>query len=248
MMEAEIVVVADAGALAQEAAARFVSLAQEATEARGRFSVALAGGSTPRGLYERLGEVPYRNRVPWTQVHLFWGDERLVAPDDPGSNYRLAAETFVVRVPLPPENVHRMAGELAPEAAVRAYRRALEDFFCGPRPRFDLVLLGLGSDGHTASLFAGAEVLEEKGEIVAAVEADYEGRPAGRLTLTLPAINSARQVLFMVAGEDKAGIVREVLEGPAGRFPAQRVAPNAGHLTWLLDAGSASALRGVGYR
>jgi 6-phosphogluconolactonase len=247
-MEAEIVVVADASALAEEAAARFVRLAQEATQSRGRFSAALAGGSTPRELYERLGRAPYRDQVPWPQVHLFWGDERRVPPDDPGSNYRLAAETFVTRVPLPPENVHRMAGELAPQAAVRAYRRDLEDFFCGPRPRFDLVLLGLGGDGHTASLFPGAETLEKKTETVAAVEADYAGRPAGRLTLTLPAINTARHVMFLVAGEDKAGIVGEVLEGPAGRFPAQRVAPHAGHLTWLLDAGAASALGEAGQR
>ena len=242
-MEAEIVVVADAGGLAREAAGRFVRLAQEAVQARGRFSVALAGGGTPRGLYERLGEMPYRDQVPWPQVHLFWGDERRVPPDDPGSNYHLAAETFLPRVPLPPDNVHRMEGELEPEAAVRAYRRVLEDFFCGPRPRFDLVLLGLGSDGHTASLFPGAEVLEEKAETVAAVEADYEGRPAGRLTLTLPAINAARHVLFLVAGEGKATIVREVLEGPTGRLPAQRVAPHAGQLTWLLDVGAAGALR-----
>jgi 6-phosphogluconolactonase len=241
-MDRQVIVVPDAETLAQEAAGRFSEEARAAVESRGRFSVALSGGSTPEGTYRLLGREPYRDRVPWDRVHLFWGDERCVPPDDPGSNYHMADQTLIAHVPIPAENVHRMPGELAPEAAARAYRRELEDFFCGPLPRLDLVLLGLGSDGHTASLFPGAESLEALSDTVLAVEADYEGRPARRVTLTLPAINAARQVLFLVSGESKAEIVARVLGTRTGDLPAERVCPIAGELVWLLDEPAAGAL------
>jgi 6-phosphogluconolactonase len=189
-----------------------------------------------------LAGEPYRARIPWDQVHLFWGDERCVPPDDPGSNYHLAGETLISQVPIPPENVHRMRGELEPGAAARAYERELHDYFCGPRPRFDLVLLGLGEDGHTASLFPDSPLLAEAERLVAPATALYQDRPAQRLTLTLPAINSARQVLFLVGGSAKSQIVQSVVEGPAGQLPAQRIQPTAGQLTWLLDAAAASSL------
>jgi 6-phosphogluconolactonase len=241
-MDAEIVIVPDAEALAREAARRFADLAREAAGSRGRFSVALSGGSTPRKLFRLLAEEPYRAQVPWKQVHLFWGDERCVAPDDSGSNYRLAEEALIAHVPIPPENVHRIRGEVEADMAAQAYENRLQDFFCGPRPRFDLVLLGLGEDGHTASLFPGSPLLDEKERLAAAATVSYQDRPAQRVTLMLPAINTARQVLFLVAGYAKAEVVQAVIEGPAGRYPAQRIRPTAGHLTWLLDTEAASRL------
>jgi 6-phosphogluconolactonase len=239
-----IVVMSDPEALAHEAAKRFAELVQEAAGARGRFSVALSGGSTPGRLYELLAGDPYRARIPWHQVHLFWGDERCVPPGDPGSNYRLANETLISQVPIPAENVHRMRGELEPGAAARVYERVLEDFFCGPRARFDLVLLGLGEDGHTASLFPDSPVMAEAQRLVAPATALYQDRPAQRMTLTLPAINTSRQVLFLVSGSAKAQVVQAVVEGPEGHLPAQRIQPTAGQLTWLLDAAAAGLLGG----
>jgi len=241
-VDRQVIVVPDAAALAQEAAGRILEQARAAVESRGRFSLALSGGSTPQDTYRLLAQEPYRDQVPWDKVHLFWGDERCVPPDDPGSNYHLADRLLISRVPIPAENVHRIPGELAPEAAARAYRRELEDFFCGPAPRLDLVLLGLGGDGHTASLFPGAESLEALSDTVLPAEAEYEGRPAQRVTLALPAINAARQILFLVSGEAKAGIVAQVLGSRSGSLPAERVCPTAGELVWLLDEPAASGL------
>lgn len=242
-MKPEIFVVPDSEVVAREAAQRLTNLALEAVESRGRFSVALSGGSTPGALYKLLAEDPYRGQIPWQGVHLFWGDERCVPPDDQCSNYWLVSETLIAHVPIPSENVHRVHGELGPEVAARSYARALRDYFCGPRTRFDLVLLGLGGDGHTASLFPESDALREKERLAAAVEAHYQDRPAHRVTLSLPAINSARQVLFLVTGSAKAGILQAVLEGPDRGLPAQRIRPTAGQLTWLLDAAAASQLR-----
>jgi 6-phosphogluconolactonase len=236
------VVLPDPGQLAEEAARHFATQAREAVGTHGRFSVVLSGGSTPEGLYRRLGQPAYRDQVPWDAVHLFWGDERCVAPDHPESNYRLAHDTLLEHVPIPPDHVHRMRGEGEPDAAARAYARALEDFFCGPHPRFDLVLLGLGEDGHTASLFPGSHALEETERLVVAVEADYGSRPTCRLTLTPPALRAARHVLFLVTGAGKASILAQVLTGEAGELPAMRVAPTAGEVTWLVDEAAARAL------
>jgi 6-phosphogluconolactonase len=241
-MNPEVVVLPDTQPLARAAARRFANLAGRAVKTRGRFSSALSGGSTPGTLYRWLAEDACRDHISWDKVHLFWGDERCVPPDDPGSNYRLAHETLIARVPIPDSNVHRIPAELEPEAAARAYAEVLRGFFGGPWPHFDLVLLGLGSDGHVASLFPGSPALHETARPVVAVTAQYEDRPARRVTLTLPAINAARHVLFLVSGETKAGILQAVLEGPAGQFPAQQVHPTAGRLTWLLDAGAASRL------
>jgi 6-phosphogluconolactonase len=243
-MDAEIVIVPDPEALAREAGRRFVALAREAAGSRGRFSVALSGGSTPGKLYRHLAGEPHRAKIPWAEVHLFWGDERCVPPGDAGSNFHLAEETLISRVPIPPENVHRVRGELEPGRAARAYEQELQDFFCGPRARFDLVLLGLGADGHTASLFPGSPVLAETERLVVAANAVYQDRPAQRVTLTLPAINSARQILFLVTGSAKAAVVQSVVEGSDERLPAQRIQPAAGQLTWLLDAEAARLIGG----
>jgi 6-phosphogluconolactonase len=243
-MDAEVVVLPDPGALAHEAARRFIALAREAAGSRGRFSVALSGGSTPVELYCLLAEEPYRSQIPWEAVHLFWGDERCVPPDNPNSNYHLADETLVSRVPIPPENVRRVRGELEPASAARDYEQEIQDFFCGPHARFDLILLGLGEDGHTASLFPDSPALVETERLVVAATAVYQDRPAQRVTLTLPVLNSARHVLFLVTGSAKAGAVQAVLEGADEQLPARQIQPMAGQLTWLLDAEAARLLEG----
>lgn len=242
-MRAEIVIFPDLEGLTRGAARRFVGQAVRAVTARGRFSVALSGGATPGALYRLLAQEPYRGRIPWQGVHLFWGDERCVPPDRTESNYRLAVEALILRVPIPPDNIRRVLGELEPEIAARLYETGLRDFFGCPQTRFDLVLLGLGEDGHTASLFPGSAALDESERLAVAVEAHYQDRPAYRVTLTLPAINSARQVWLLVSGSAKAEIVRAVLEGHDDRLPARRICPTAGRLTWLLDREAARLLR-----
>ncbi len=229
-MDAEVVIVPDPKALAHEAAERFAHLAREAAESRGRFGVALSGGSTPQALYRLLALEPYYSQVPWAQVHLFWADERSVPPDHPSSNYRLAYEALIAEVRIPTDNVHRIRGELAPDAAARAYDRDLLRFFGGLQPRFDLVLLGLGSDGHTASLFPSSAALEETKRLAVATTAFYGNRPAERVTLTLPVLNAARQVLFLVSGaeqsQDRIGCAGERRASPpcAARPPGCRKA------------------------
>jgi 6-phosphogluconolactonase len=179
-MESGIVVHEDASELAREAAQHFARQSVDASRSRGRFSVALSGGSTPSALYQLLAEEPYRGQIPWADVHVFWGDERCVPPDDPDSNYGQAQASFLSRAPIPSGNVHRIQGELDPSAAARVYDAALQGFFCGPRIRFDMVLLGLGTDGHTASLFPGSPAVQEAERLAAAVVGEYGGRPARR--------------------------------------------------------------------
>ena len=233
----------DTEALARAAAEQFVTLAREAIARRGRFSVALAGGSTPRPTYERLSGEPFASQVDWTRVHIFWGDERCVPPDHPESNYRMARETLLDRLTIPAANVHRIPCEQAPEQAAAAYEATLRAFFAegktpseeDPIPRFDLILLGLGEDGHTASLFPGTAVLHEEERWVVATYVEKLG--AWRVTLTPVVLNAAAHVTFLVAGKHKAQRLREVLMGPyqPDRLPAQIVRPHRGHLTWLLD-------------
>ena len=244
--EPEIVVQPSLEALSREAAARFQRLAADSIAAAGRFSVALSGGSTPRALYRLLGQPPLREAIDWPRVHLFWGDERFVPADHPDSNYRLAREAFISRVPIPAANVHPVptaGGD--PQAAAAQYEETLRRFFApseGEAPRFDLVLLGLGADGHTASLFPGSPALDEDRRPVVAAYVPKLG--AWRLTLTPPALRGARHVVFLVSGSNKASVLREVLEGPYDphRLPAQLVRPDKGELTWLLDEAAASLL------
>ncbi len=219
---------------------------QAAVAARGRAAVALAGGRTPREAYARLAEPPCREAVDWSRLEIFWGDERCVPPDHPDSNFRMAREVLLSRVPVPLANIHRLRGELEdPETAAREYEAVLRTTLrpLGDRPpRLDLVLLGLGPDGHTASLFPGTAVLREARSWVR--PAWVEQLQAWRLTLTLPVINAARHVLFLVTGADKAPVVQAVLEGPRdpGRLPAQLVAPTEGRVEWLLDREAAARL------
>ncbi|HHS97595.1 MAG TPA: 6-phosphogluconolactonase [Chloroflexi bacterium] len=220
----------DRNALARAAAERFVAAADEAVRARGRFFVALAGGSTPRPAYRLLADPACASRVDWDRVHLFWGDERCVPPDHPESNYRMVREALLDRVPIPVENVHRIRGEWPPEEAAAAYEAELRAIF-GPDGRLDLVLLGLGADGHTASLFPGSAALDERERWVAAVFADPVG--TWRITLTPPALNGAREVLFLVVGKPKAEALARVLAG--WDLPAGRIRPRSGRLSWFVD-------------
>jgi 6-phosphogluconolactonase len=236
----------DGEALALRAADLFALAAQEAAAARGRFAVALSGGETPRALYRLLARQQFSQKVPWRRVHLYWGDERCVPPDDAASNYGMARDAFIKHVPIVPANVHRMRGEDPPGEAAPAYDAELRGLAAQERPRrevpvFDLVLLGLGGDGHTASLFSHSEALPESARFCVATQAP-DGSP--RLTVTYPVVNAARRVWFLVSGAAKAGMVAEVLEGlrvPAA-VPAQGVAPLHGQLTWLLDEAAAAEL------
>lgn len=239
----DIQVLEDTTALAQEAADRFVAAAEEAIENRGRFTVALSGGSTPQEAYSRLAEPTLATRVSWRNVHLFWGDERCVPPDHPDSNYRMARKTLLQKVPIPQANVHRIQGELDPDSAADAYADELRSFFgSDERPRFDLIFLGLGKDGHIASLFPGSAALRETEQWVLAVFA--EALQAWRVTLTPPVLNSARQLSFLVSGKSKAERLQEVLEGepPPEPLPAQLIQPLNGQVTWLVDQAAAARL------
>jgi len=232
----------DPEALAQAVAERFVARAVEAVAARGRFAVALAGGTTPRAAYALLALPHYAARVDWARVHVFWGDERCVPPEHPDSNYRMARQALLEHVPIPLENVHRLRGELDPRQAADACERELRSFFAGGPPAFDLVLLGLGRDGHTASLFPGAAAPGETGRW--AVAEYVEALGAWRLTLTPVLFNAAAEVIFMVSGADKAERLRQVIVGPyqPQRLPAQAIRPVQGNLRWLVDAAAAGWL------
>jgi 6-phosphogluconolactonase len=229
------------------AAALFVAAAVDAIRTRSTFTVALAGGSTPRNLYLLLARDAERSAaVDWTRVQFFWGDERLVPPDHARSNFRMACETMLDRLPIDPARVRRIKGEY-PDAPMAAeeYEQDLSRAFAagdGELPRFDLVLLGLGADGHTASLFPAAAALHEQQRWVVATQA-----PSGdveRITLTPPIINNALEVIFLVSGADKAEALRGVLEGPfdPDRLPAQLIAPRDGRLIWLMDTPAAHLL------
>jgi 6-phosphogluconolactonase len=245
----EIRVYPDAGELARAAARHFSELAKEYVARDGRFTVALSGGSTPRATFELLAREPYARDVPWPSVYFFWGDERMVPPDHPESNYRMAREALLDSVPVPRKNVFRMAGEAEdPKLAAEEYSARLREFFNlrpGPPPelpRFDLVLLGMGADGHTASLFPKTEALRAGEEV--AVANHVEKLNADRLTLTPATINNARNATFLVAGDDKAPALKSVLEGPRDpeAYPSQLIRPREGRLLWLSDSGAAKLL------
>lgn len=240
----EIVVFDDPAALADGAARAIVDAAHAARAARGRFMVALSGGATPRETYARLAQPPFVGSMPWAQTFLFFGDERWVPPDHPDSNYRMASETLLGTVPVPRDQVFPMpVATDDPDAAAAAYARTLVEVFGlrrGELPRFDLVLLGMGLDGHTASLFPGSPALKEIFRPVAAVHAAAAAIPQ-RLTLTFPVLNAAACALFLVAGAEKAKAVKAVLADGA-LSPAGMVRPADGRLVWMLDRAAAAKL------
>lgn len=226
----------------QAAADMVAQLAKQAIIERGRFSLVLSGGSTPRALYRLLASSPYQDEIEWANVHVFWGDERCVPPHAAESNYRMARESLLDHVAIPPANIHRIFGELSPEDAAKDYAQALLSSFGDGIPQFDLVLLGMGDDGHTASLFPHTAALGETQKWVAANHVPQ--KDVWRITLTLPVINAARQIIFLVAGVQKAERLREILNGPRQPLdlPAQSIQPTNGNLVWLVDAAAASAL------
>jgi 6-phosphogluconolactonase len=228
---------ADNNELARAAAEHFLHRCNDAVAQRGLFTVALSGGSTPKALYELLAD-QFRDRIPWSSIHFYWSDERHVPPDHPESNYRIAYQAMLSRVPVSPANVHRILSENPAAEAARDYEDTIKEI--GQDPRLDLILLGLGTDGHTASIFPGSEVLHETERLVAAPW--VEKLNAFRITMTLPLLNNGASVVFLVSGAEKAQIVKEVLEGPE-IYPAQAVKPTSGELIWMLDQDAAKELR-----
>ena len=233
----EIKVVPDLNALVEEAADRVASAARSALSDHEFFSIALSGGSTPEPVYRRLTEEPYRSAIDWARVRVYFGDERCVPPDSAQSNYHMAQGAMLSKVPIPPQNVFRMRGEIDPNDAAIEYGKLLKEHF--QDGGLDLILLGMGDDGHTASLFPGTEALKEtKHRCVANFVPKMN---TWRITMSAPFINKADRVMFMVSGAGKAQRVAEVLEGPRDpeRLPSQLIHPVNGHLTWLLDSGAA---------
>ena len=233
--------------LSQAAAERLISIGRAVTASGGRFSLVLSGGSTPRRLFQMLCAAPYRDRVDWTKVEFFWGDERSVPPDHPDSNYRMANEALLGRLPLNPEQVHRMKSEDEDlERSARDYQKEIAQVFHlpehGPPPSFDLVLLGLGPDGHTASLFPYTSAIMERESWV--VKNHVPKLNTNRITMTVPILNRAKTILFLVAGGDKAEALHAVLDGPRDpqRLPAQLIQNHGGDLVWMTDAAAATRL------
>ena len=245
MMTPTIRIFPDIDSLSRAAAELFVETAQRAVAERGRFLAALSGGGTPNGLYRLLADDPYRSRVDWSRTHVFWGDERCVPPDDPGSNYGQAHDILLARVPIPGGNIQRVEGELDPQTASDDYAQVLKRYAEPGQdwPRFDLVLLGLGEDGHTASLFPGSPV--EADSPTLAVTANYQDRPANRVTMTPLVINDARNIIFLATGANKAVTLTRVLSDlrTLDDLPAQRIQPTDGRITWLVDEAAAGKLK-----
>ena len=246
-MDREIRILADGAAIARRAAGEFVQGAVSAVREKGSFNVALAGGSTPKALYGLLANDPaLRSEIPWAKIHLFFGDERHVPPDHPDSNFRMATEAMISKAPLKPEQVTRIKGEYPDaEQAGLEYEKALREYFKlkdGEFPRFDLLLAGMGNEGHTLSLFPGTKALHADGRIAVR---NWVGKLyAERITLTAPAASNAAQIIFMVTGADKALALKAVLEGPfePEQLPAQWLQPKNGKLLWLVDAAAGSML------
>jgi 6-phosphogluconolactonase len=248
MTACRVEVVKDPAAIARAAAELVVTLAAQTASARRPFHVLLAGGTTPKALYTLVASLAYRSRVDWERVVFFFGDERAVPPDDPQSNFRMADEALFRPLGIAGSSIHRMRAEAEDlKAAAAAYEDELRASF-GAFPRFDLVLLGMGTDGHTASLFPGSPVLKEQSRWVAPV-LDAPEPPHRRLTVTLPVLNAGHQVLFMVAGRHKAPALREVLEGtaPPEQYPAKCIQPGPERLRWLVDEAAGADLQGGGY-
>src|SRR5438445_5443403 len=242
-MRADLAVLPSAAALADATAARFVAAAEDAIASRGQFIVALSGGSTPRDTYRQLATEALVSRVMWSRVQVLWGDERCVPPDHMESNYRMARDTLLDRVPVPAANVHRIHGEDDPATAAGVYETTLRALLRTPAgARIDLVLLGLGEDGHTASLFPGSAAAREQTRWVMAARA--AAASMWRITLTPAAINAAAAAMFLVSGAAKAGILRRVLEGTRRPqdLPAQAIAPSNGRERWYVDTAAAADL------
>jgi 6-phosphogluconolactonase len=246
-LKVEYFVEPDPESLARRAARHFVEVAAQAAAARGRARIAISGGGTPKSAFELLADPaqPFRAAMPWDKLDLFWVDERCVPPGDPDSNYRMTRLSLLDHIALAPAQIHRMEGELAPEVAAARYEAELRSSFRlegAETPRFDLIALGMGPDGHTASLFPHTAALHEVTRL--AVANHVQNKDAWRVTLTWPVINNGASVFFLIAGADKAQILSQVMTGPRDpeRLPSQLIAPAGGILTLLLDKAAASEL------
>ncbi len=247
-MNPTIIIQPDSQSLPKYMAEIFISTATAAIEQNNVFSVVLSGGGTPQPLYELLATSEYASRIDWRCVHLFWGDERLVLPTEDGSNYKQVKETLIDCRPIPEQNVWRMKTELGGQEAIDDYIQQLKTFATAYQhisewPVFDFVLLGMGSDGHTASLFPNSEIAEAD-EGVRGVSADYEDRPAQRITLTETVLNKAKQIFVLVTGEKKSKMIDQVINGEQdlSAYPIERIQPENGQLTFVLDEAAASFL------
>ncbi len=244
MPDQHVTVVQPPQTLADAAVQRFASLAKSEIAARGRFSVALSGGSTPKAMFKLLASPQYCDAIAWDKVFVFWGDERFVPPDDEESNYRVAREILLDHVPLPAANIFPVptVGS-TPTKAAQAYAETITAFFNSEPPRFGLILLGMGPDGHTASLFPGHPEPRAPGDALVIAVHDSPKPPPDRISFTYRLINAAHHVLFLVGGADKAAAVQQVLEGPrrVAELPSQGVQPE-GTLEWLLDEAAAQEL------
>ena len=241
-----IAIYADIDTLSQQAAQYITRIASESIVTRGRFTIALSGGTTPRKLYSLLGNEPYRSQIDWHLVHVFWGDERCAPPDSPDSNFSMAQETLLRKIPIPANQVHRMPADLPDRnAASQAYTVEMQHTF-GTHgiPDFDLIQLGMGPEGHTASLFPHQPSLHENQRLVMPVSVPKP--PPDRLTFTPPLLNAARNVLFLVTGSDKVDALQAVIEGvyQPDEYPAQIVRPPNGEVVWMLDKDVARKIRG----
>lgn len=229
--------------LAQAGADIFTSAARAALSERGRFAVAVSGGSTPRLMHRMLAKEPYRSEIPWHDTSFFWVDERCVPVTDEASNYGSARRDFLEKVPLPMVQIHPMPVEMPLDEGALVYQRVIHEFFRlgrGQFPSFDLILLGIGEDGHTASLFPGQKALKEKKRWVVAVKG---GNPnVDRLTLTFPLLNRARQIVILVSGKGKAAIMKTLFEDRESRLPAGKIKPLNGKIIWLMDQDAAAEL------
>ena len=236
------IIAPDDSAFTEQAVAIFIELANKAIAERGLFSVALSGGSTPEPVYRALAHPEIIEKVDWSHVQLFWGDERHVPPEHPNSNYRMVRETLLSSVPIPEESIHRVPAEMEVRMAAFSYEETLRQFFGDERSKFDLVLLGMGADGHTASLFPHSAGLNETFRWF--IPNYAHSQDAWRLTLTKVAINAARTILVMVKGAAKADTLVEVLTGAnePDKYPIQLISPTDGEMIWLLDEGAASQL------
>lgn len=245
----EIRVVEDPQELAQVAADEFKQLANDAVESKGSFNVALSGGSTPKAMFDLFSSDPYRATIPWFETHFFWGDERHVSPDDDDSNYRMTKEHLLSKIPILLENIHRVEAENPDAKQVAAnYQKHLQQYFNLSEteiPQFDLVFLGMGDDGHTASLFPGTEVLHNSKDLVAAPW--VEKFDSYRISFTPKVINNAERVIFLVKGEDKADALVRVIEGEKdiNCYPAQIINPTHGSVLWICDRAASSKLGSI---
>jgi 6-phosphogluconolactonase len=245
----QVIIKENPARLSEAGATLFAVSAGHALERKGFFTVALSGGSTPRGMHRRLAEEPFRSRISWEKTHIFWVDERCVPTEDPASNYGAARKDFIDRLPISNKNIHPMPVHMPPDEGAVHYQKEVTDFFeTGTReiPIFDLILLGIGTDGHTASLFPETSALEEKKQLMSMVK---DGMPkVNRLTMTYPILNQARQVVFLASGKGKAEIIRAILEKKQRGLPASGIQPRSGKLVWLLDREAASLLSKTGFQ